>query len=103
MCEAGDDAFGGVVLDPGAREVWRGDELLRLTRKEYDLLDVLLSHPCRTFTRGELMDRVWGYRAVLETGTLTVHVRRLREKLEPEPSRPRFLQTVWGTGYRFVP
>jgi DNA-binding response OmpR family regulator len=50
-----------------------------------------------------LMDRVWGYAAALDTGTVTVHIRRLREKIEDDPSRPRFLETVWGVGYRFVP
>jgi DNA-binding response OmpR family regulator len=49
------------------------------------------------------MDRVWGYEAALDTGTVTVHIRRLREKIELDPSRPRFLETVWGVGYRFVP
>ena len=55
------------------------------------------------FSRDQLMDRVWGYEAAVDTGTVTVHVRRLREKIEPEPARPRHLQTVWGVGYRFVP
>jgi DNA-binding response OmpR family regulator len=95
--------FGDVTLEAGAREVRKRGERLKLTLKEFDLLHTLLSHPRRVFTREELMDRVWGYHAVLETGTLTVHVRRLREKLEDDPSRPRFLETVWGIGYRFVP
>jgi len=95
--------FGSVEIDALAREVRKDGEEVRLTRKEYELLLLLVSHPRRTFTRDELMDRVWQYRAVLETGTLTVHVRRLREKLEDDPAKPRFLQTVWGIGYRFVP
>jgi DNA-binding response OmpR family regulator len=95
--------FGDVTLEPGARDVRKRGVRLKLTLKEFDLLHTLLSHPRRVFTREELMDRVWGYHAALETGTLTVHVRRLREKLEDDPSRPRFLETVWGTGYRFVP
>src|SRR5919204_18696 len=57
----------------------------------------------RVFSRDQLMDRVWGYTTALDTGTVTVHVRRLREKIEPDPSRPRHLQTVWGVGYRFSP
>jgi DNA-binding response OmpR family regulator len=95
--------FGSVEIDALAREVRKDGEEVRLTRKEYELLLLLVSHPRRTFARDELMDRVWQYRAVLETGTLTVHVRRLREKLEDEPAKPRYLQTVWGIGYRFVP
>ena len=55
------------------------------------------------FSRGDLMERVWGYASVLDTGTVTVHVRRLREKIEDDPSRPRHLETVWGAGYRFTP
>jgi DNA-binding response OmpR family regulator len=96
-------AFGAVTLDVSAREVRRDGDLVKLTLKEFDLLHTLVSQPRRVFTREELMDGVWGYHAVLETGTLTVHMRRLREKLEDDPSRPRFLETVWGVGYRFVP
>jgi DNA-binding response OmpR family regulator len=95
--------FGSVVVEPATREVRKNGELVRLTFKEFELLLTLLSHPRRVFSREELMDRVWGYRATLETGTLTVHMRRLREKLEDHPAEPRHLQTVWGVGYRFVP
>ena len=55
------------------------------------------------FSRKQLMDRVWGYEAALDTGTVTVHIRRLRSKIEPDPSTPRRLETLWGVGYRFVP
>jgi DNA-binding response OmpR family regulator len=96
-------AFGEVTLDSLTREVRKSGRLLKLTLKEFDLLQTLLAHPRRVFTRQELMDRVWGYQSALETGTLTVHIRRLREKIEDDSSRPRFLQTVWGIGYRFVP
>ena len=68
-----------------------------------DLLSFLASHPRRVFSREQLMDRLWGYSAALDTGTVTVHVRRLREKVEDDPSRPEHLQTVWGVGYRVVP
>ena len=84
------------------REVRRKGELLKLTLKEFELLRTFLANPRRVFTREELMDRVWGYRAALETGTLTVHIRRLREKLEDDPSKPVLLQTVWGVGYRLA-
>ncbi|MGH3072713.1 MAG: response regulator transcription factor [Gaiellaceae bacterium] len=95
-------SFDGLVLDAGTREVVRKGEELKLTAKEFDLLWFLASHPRKVFSRDQLMSRVWGYEAALDTGTVTVHMRRLREKIEDRPSHPRFLQTVWGVGYRFV-
>jgi DNA-binding response OmpR family regulator len=96
-------SFGEVELDAQTREVCKSGEELRLTAKEFDLLWFLAAHPRRVFSRDQLMIRVWGYEAALDTGTVTVHVRRLREKIEDDPSRPRHLQTVWGVGYRLVP
>jgi DNA-binding response OmpR family regulator len=96
-------SFGDLELDAGSREVRRRGEELRLTAKEFDLLWFLAAHPRRVFSRDQLMSGVWGYEAALDTGTVTVHVRRLREKIEDDPSRPMHLQTVWGVGYRFVP
>jgi DNA-binding response OmpR family regulator len=95
--------FGEVALDAGTRDVTRRGEPVALTAREFDLLWFLASHPRRVFSRDQLMTRIWGYSAALDTGTVTVHVRRLREKLEDEPSQPRYLQTVWGVGYRLVP
>jgi DNA-binding response OmpR family regulator len=95
--------FGEIVVDADSREATRNGAPMRLTTKEFDLLWFLASHPNRVFSREQLMDRVWGYAAAVDTGTLTVHVRRLREKIEPEPSRPRHLETVWGSGYRLRP
>jgi DNA-binding response OmpR family regulator len=94
---------GRLVIDPGAREVTRDGLPLRLTVKEFDLLHFLASHPRLVFSRAQLMDRVWGYASAHDTGTVTVHVRRLREKVEDDPSRPRHVETVWGAGYRFSP
>jgi DNA-binding response OmpR family regulator len=71
--------------------------------REFDLLEFLCRHPRHVFSRDQLMDAVWGYHSAQDTGTVTVHIRRLREKLEANPSRPERLQTVWGIGYRFVP
>jgi two-component system response regulator ResD len=96
-------SFGPFELDSAARELRRDDALLKLTAKEFDLLWFLASHPRRVFSRDQLMDRVWGYTTALDTGTVTVHIRRLREKIEADPSRPRLLETVWGVGYRFSP
>jgi DNA-binding response OmpR family regulator len=96
-------SYDGLVIDSGTREVTRGNEPLRLTAREFDLLWFLASHPRRVFSRDHLMQRVWGYSAALDTGTVTVHMRRLREKIEDDPSHPRHLETVWGVGYRFAP
>jgi len=95
--------FGEVALDRPTREVRKSGAEVRLTAKEFDLLWFLAEHPRRVFSRDQLMAAVWGYTAALDTGTVTVHVRRLREKLEDMPSEPRHLQTVWGVGYRLVP
>jgi DNA-binding response OmpR family regulator len=90
-------------IDGARREVTRRGETLPLTALEFDLLWFLAGHPNRVFSRRELMDNVWGYSSALDTGTVTVHVRRLRAKVEDDPSRPRHLETVWGSGYRFTP
>ena len=90
-------------IDASRREVTRRGEPLTLTTLEFDLLWFLAGHPNRVFTRRELMNNVWGYNSALDTGTVTVHVRRLRAKVEDDPSRPRHLETVWGSGYRFTP
>ena len=94
---------GDLVVDSGRREARKAGQLLRLTSLEFDLLWFLISHPNRVFSRGQLMSRVWGYTSALDTGTVTVHIRRLRAKIEDDPSRPRHLETVWGAGYRFSP
>jgi DNA-binding response OmpR family regulator len=96
-------SFGDIEIDAGTRDVRKSGTELRLTAKEFDLLAFLASHPRRVFGRDQLMSRVWGYEAALDTGTVTVHMRRLREKIETDPSEPRHLQTVWGVGYRLVP
>ena len=95
--------FGDVTLERETREAQKGGQELRLTSKEFDLLWFLASHPRRVFSRDQLMASVWGYTAALDSGTVTVHVRRLREKIEDRPSEPRHIQTVWGVGYRLAP
>jgi DNA-binding response OmpR family regulator len=94
--------FGDLSIDPNAREVMIRDVPVTLTAREFDLLHHMASHPKRVFTRDQLMETVWGYAFAGDTSTVTVHIRRLREKVEPDPARPRYLQTVWGVGYRFV-
>ena len=95
--------FGDVTIEASTREATKDGSPLALTAREFDLLWFLASHPRRVFSREQLMDRVWGYAAAVDTGTVTVHVRRLRAKIESDPSRPMHLQTVWGVGYRLVP
>jgi DNA-binding response OmpR family regulator len=96
-------SFGDVVLEQATRETRQDGREVRLTAREFDLVWFLASHPRRVFSRDQLMASVWGYTAALDTGTVTVHIRRLRKKLERDPSQPRHLQTVWGVGYRLVP
>jgi two-component system response regulator ResD len=96
-------AVAGVVIDPAARTVHRDSEELKLTAKEFDLLLFLAQNPRQVFSRDQLMQSVWGYTAALDSGTVTVHVRRLREKIESDPAAPVHLETVWGVGYRFTP
>jgi DNA-binding response OmpR family regulator len=95
-------AGGGVRVDVAAREVTIGGAPTALTVREFDLLTFLMSHPRRVFRREELLEHVWGY-TFGDTSTVTVHIRRLREKVEADPSHPRLIQTVWGVGYRFEP
>ena len=94
---------GGLRIDPASRTVTLDGEELALTQREYELLRHLAQRPGRVFTRDELMEEVWGYAFFTDTSTVTVHVRRLRAKLEPDPAHPRFIETVWGVGYRFRP
>ena len=94
--------LGSLTIDPGARRVWRADESgeVELTAREFDLLLFLARHPGQVFSREQLMDAVWHYAFYTDTSTVTVHIRRLRAKVEIDPTTPRHLQTVWGVGYR---
>jgi DNA-binding response OmpR family regulator len=91
-----------VVVDLAAHEVRCGGKLISLTSREYDLLVFLLRNPRQAFTREQLLSEVWGWNFG-DTSTVTVHVRRLREKLEADPTLPRRIVTVWGVGYRYEP
>jgi two-component system, OmpR family, response regulator ResD len=94
--------FGDLEVDPGARQARRDGEPVALTAREFDLLLFLARHPGQAFTREDLMDRVWQYAFYTDTSTVTVHIRRLRAKLEADPDQPRWIETVWGVGYRFA-
>jgi two-component system, OmpR family, response regulator ResD len=93
---------GDLAIELGAREVRVRGELLTLTAREFDLLAFVARQPRRVFRREELLEHVWGY-TYGDTSTVTVHIRRLREKIEDDPSTPVHLTTVWGVGYRFDP
>ncbi|MES9540746.1 response regulator [Actinomadura sp. NPDC000600] len=93
---------GGLVVDVSAHEAALGGERLALTSREFDLLAFLLRHPRQAFTREELLERVWDW-TFGDSSTVTVHVRRLREKIEDDPTTPRRIVTVWGVGYRYEP
>jgi len=94
---------GDLVIDPSARRAFVHDEEVALTQREFDLLLFLARHPGQAFSRTQLMDAVWQYAFYTDTSTVTVHVRRLRAKIEEDPAQPRHVQTVWGVGYRFQP
>jgi DNA-binding response OmpR family regulator len=93
-------AAAGLSVDPVARRALKGGVELALTIREFDLLAFFLRHPGRVFGREDLMREVWGW-DFGDLSTVTVHVRRLRGKVEDDPARPRLIQTVWGVGYRF--
>jgi two-component system, OmpR family, response regulator ResD len=95
--------FDGLQIDPAARRVFVGGEEVQLTQREFDLLLFLARHPGQVFSRNQLMDTVWQYSFYSDTSTVTVHIRRLRSKVEADATEPRYIQTVWGVGYRFQP
>ena len=95
--------FGRLRIEPAARRVLADGAECALTVREYELLLFLARHPGQAFSRQALMDRVWGYSFYTDTSTVTVHIRRLRGKIESDPAQPRHIETVWGIGYRFAP
>jgi DNA-binding response OmpR family regulator len=95
--------YGNLKIDPQTRLVEVGGSEKQLTAKEFDLLWTLAQHPRQVFTRDQLLDLVWGLSEFIDPSTVTVHVRRLREKVEMDPGNPEHIQTVWGVGYRFEP
>lgn len=94
--------IGQVTANPATRQVWVSDREIVLTAKEFDLLWFLMSHPGQVFTRDQVLDNVWGYDFFGDASTVTVHVRRLREKIETQPTKPAYILTVWGVGYKFT-
>ncbi len=90
-------------IDPASHRVLARGEEVQLTQREFDVLLFLARHPGQVFSRNQLMDAVWQYSFYTDTSTVTVHIRRLRAKIELDPGQPQHIQTVWGVGYRFQP
>ncbi len=96
-------SFSDLRIDPLTHLVHTQDREISLTAREFDLLWLLASHPRQVFTRQQLLERIWGISEYIDPSTVTVHIRRLREKLEQDPSNPAHIQTLWGVGYKFEP
>ncbi|MBR2782327.1 MAG: response regulator transcription factor [Oscillospiraceae bacterium] len=92
---------GILTIDSTERNAYKNDECIELTAKEFDLIELLIHNPGRVFSRENLLDQVWGYEFRSDIRTVDVHIRRLREKLEPNPSEPEYILTKWGVGYYF--
>lgn len=95
--------FGDILIYPKTRQVFVKNEEITLTAKEFDLLLFLANSPNQVFTKEQLLERVWGFDFYGDITTVTVHIRRLREKIEENPSKPKYIETVWGVGYRLRP
>ena len=93
--------FENLTVDPRSRTVRLAGKEIMLTAKEFDMLYLMASHPRQVYTRDQLLERIWGRIEYIDPGTVTVHVRRLREKIEADPSSPGRILTVWGVGYKF--
>ncbi|WP_079525935.1 response regulator transcription factor [Halobacillus hunanensis] len=96
-----DTQIRGLHIDRKSRRVKVNEEEIMLTAKEFNLLSFLAQNPDHVFSKEELFDRIWGFDSVGDISTVTVHIRKIREKIEKDPSQPEYLETVWGAGYRF--
>ena len=91
----------GISIDKSARKVFVNGEEIPFTTKEFDLLAFLVLHPNQVLSKEQLYENIWGFESAADVSTVTVHIRKLRGKIENDPSQPKFLETVWGAGYRF--
>jgi len=91
----------GIRIDKMSRKVFVNESEITLTSKEYDLLLYLASHPNRVFSKDQLFESIWGLDSLGDNATVTVHISKLREKVEADPSKPQYIETIWGVGYRF--
>jgi DNA-binding response OmpR family regulator len=90
-----------LIIDPDSRRVFVDSQEKIVTAKEFDLLYFLATNPNRVFSKDHLFERIWGYDSIGDVTTVTVHIRKIREKIEEDPSSPAFIETIWGVGYRF--
>jgi len=95
--------YDDITIDPSTRLTTIKGAEINLTAKEFELLWYMAQHPRQVFTRDQLLEQIWGISEYIDPSTVTVHIRRLREKIEDDPSNPEHLQTVWGVGYKFEP
>ena len=91
----------GIRIDKTARRVWVHDEEKAFTNKEFDLLTFLASNPNHVYTKDELFREIWGMESIGDIATVTVHIKKIREKVEADSSNPQYIETIWGVGYRF--
>lgn len=96
-----DIEVGDLRIEPEARRVYKAGKEVSLTNREFELLYFLAKHPGIVFSKEKIFEAVWGFDALSDTATVTVHVNRLRDKIEDDPQKPRYIETVWGAGYRF--
>lgn len=93
----------GLQIDKSSRRVFVYNNEVVLTTKEFDLLTLLAANPNRVFSKEELFERIWGMDSAGDITTVTVHIRKVRTKIEKEPDNPQYIETIWGVGYRFKP
>ena len=91
----------GLKIDTTARRVWVNGEEKTFTTKEFDLLTFLASHPNHVYTKDELFSEIWDMESIGDIATVTVHIKKIREKVEFDTSKPQYIETIWGVGYRF--
>ena len=91
----------GLRIDPISRQVFVNKKEITLTAKEFDILEMLCRNPNRVFSKENIFETIWGEEVYGEISTVTVHIRKIREKIEHDPSQPQYIETVWGVGYRF--
>jgi DNA-binding response OmpR family regulator len=91
----------GLFIDRSARRVFVNNQEITLTTKEFDVLTFLALNPEQVFSKDHLFERIWGYDSTGDVSTVTVHIRKIREKIENDPSNPEYIETLWGSGYRF--
>jgi DNA-binding response OmpR family regulator len=96
-------AYNDITIDPRSHSLSLAGKEIPLTAKEFEMLHLMMRHPRQAYTRDQLLERIWGVTDYIDPGTVTVHIRRLREKIETDPSSPRRIVTVWGVGYKFEP